>query len=67
MENATSASAVVRQVRLSDHKVEKITDLKNFASTGRYGYSLTVAPDDSPLLLRDAGTYDVYSLDWGTP
>ncbi len=63
----TSASAVVRQVRLSDHKVEKITDLKNFASTGRYGYSLTVAPDDSPLLLRDAGTYDVYSLDWGTP
>ena len=59
--------AVVLKVRLSDHKVEPIADLKNFATTGRYGYSLTVAPDDSPLLLRDAGTYDVYSLDWQEP
>ena len=62
-----TTSAGVRQVRLSDHKVEQIVDLKNFATTGHYTYSLTVAPDDSPLLLRDAGTYDVYSLDWGTP
>ncbi len=63
----TSTSAGVRQVRLSDHKVEQIVDLKNFAVTGHYTYSLTVAPDDSPLLLRDAGTYDVYSLDWQEP
>ncbi len=57
----------VLKVRLSDRKVEKIADLKNSVFTGRYGDSLAVAPDDSPLLLRDAGTYDVYSLDWGTP
>jgi Tol biopolymer transport system component len=58
---------VVLKVRLSDHKGEPIVDLKNFAVTGHYTYSLTVAPDDSPLLLRDAGTYDVYSIDWQEP
>lgn len=63
----TSTSAGVRQVRLSDHKVEQIVDLKNFATTGHYGFSMTAAPDDSPLLLRDSGTYDVYSLDWQEP
>jgi Tol biopolymer transport system component len=57
----------VLKVRLSDHKVEQIVDLKNFILTGRYGDSLALAPDDSPLLLRDAGTYDVYSLDWQEP
>ena len=29
--------------------------------------SLALAPDDSPLLLRDAGTSDVYALDWEEP
>jgi hypothetical protein len=27
---------------------------------------LTLAPDDSPLLLRNVGTQDVYALDWET-
>ncbi|MGH9513722.1 MAG: protein kinase domain-containing protein [Terriglobales bacterium] len=62
-----AAGDFVLKIRLSDHKVERIVDLKNFATTGRYGASLAVAPDDSPLLLRDAGTYDVYSLDWQSP
>jgi len=65
--DGTPNRAVVLKVRLSDRKVEQIVDLKNFAPTGHYGYSLTLAPDDSPLLLRDAGTYDVYSLDWQEP
>ncbi len=59
-------NAVVR-IRISDHKVEEVVDLKNFAATGRYGGCLTLAPDDSPLLLRDTGTQDVYSVDWETP
>ncbi|MCU1297666.1 MAG: serine/threonine protein kinase [Acidobacteriaceae bacterium] len=58
--------AVVR-IRISDHKPEKVADLNNFATAGRYGGSLALAPDDSPLLLRDSGTQDVYSLDWETP
>ena len=59
-------NAVVR-IRISDHKTEQVADLKDFATTGRYGGCLALAPDDSPLLLRDTGTQDVYSVDWESP
>jgi dipeptidyl aminopeptidase/acylaminoacyl peptidase len=58
--------AVVR-IRVSDHKTEQVADLKNVATTGRYGAYLSLTPDDSPLLLRDRGTEDVYAVDWETP
>ena len=58
--------AVVR-IRVSDHKIEQVVDLKDFVSAGKYGGALALAPDDSPLLLRDAGTQDVYSVDWQAP
>jgi eukaryotic-like serine/threonine-protein kinase len=58
--------AVIR-IRISDHKIEKVADLKGFVLTGQYGGSLALSPDDSPLLLQDAGTQDVYSLDWIEP
>jgi serine/threonine protein kinase/Tol biopolymer transport system component len=59
-------NAVVR-IRISDHKTEQVADLKDFSTTGRYGGCLTLAPDDSPLLMRDTGTQDVYSVDWENP
>jgi len=59
-------SAVVR-IRISDHKTEPVADLTNFVSAGRYGGSLALTPDDSPLLLRDTGSQDVYSVDWNEP
>jgi eukaryotic-like serine/threonine-protein kinase len=62
----TSVGDVIK-IRLSDRKIERIVDLKSIAATGRYGASLAVAPDDSLLTLRDAGTDDVYSLDWQGP
>lgn len=58
-----SKTAVVK-IRISDHKTQQVADLTNFATTGRYGGALALAPDDSPLLLRDTGTQDVYSVDW---
>ncbi len=58
--------AVVR-IRISDHKIEPVVDVKNFATTGRYGSCLTLTPDDSPVLLRDTGIQDVYSVDWKAP
>ena len=54
----------VMRVRLSDHKVERVADLKNFRQAGFFGIWLGLAPDDSPLLLRDTGTQEIYSLDW---
>ncbi len=58
--------AVVR-IRVSDHVIEQVVNVKNFASAGRYGRALALAPDDSPILLRDTGTQDVYSVDWEKP
>jgi eukaryotic-like serine/threonine-protein kinase len=54
----------VLRVRVSNRKVEKVADLKGLPITGYWGFSLALTPDDSPLLLRNIGTQDVYSLDW---
>ena len=58
--------AVVR-IRISDHKLERLLELKNIALTGHWGHWMALAPDDSPLLMRNAGTEDVYALDWEAP
>jgi eukaryotic-like serine/threonine-protein kinase len=57
----------VMRVRISDHKVERVADLKNFRQTGFFSIWLGMAPDDSPLLLRDTGTQEIYALDWQAP
>ena len=61
----TGKSRVVR-IRLSDHKIEQVADLQNFPSTGRYGTALALTLDDQPLLLREAGSQDVYSADFSS-
>lgn len=55
--------AVVR-IRIADKKVEQVVDLKDFVTVGRYGGWLALTPDDSPVLLHDTGSQDVYSVDW---
>jgi serine/threonine protein kinase len=63
----SGSSAVVR-VHIPDGRTEQVASLKSFVYTGFFGDgSLSLAPDDSPLLLRDAGTSDVYALDWQEP
>lgn len=57
-------TAIIR-VRLKDNKLERVADLKNFPHIVP-GW-LGLAPDDSPLLLRDAGSQDIYTLDWEEP
>jgi hypothetical protein len=58
----------VLKIRLSDGKAEPVGDLKNFVGTGHFSdSSLSLTPDESLLLFRDAGTSDVYALDWEEP
>jgi serine/threonine protein kinase/Tol biopolymer transport system component len=59
----TGKSTVIR-IRLADHKLEQVVELRDFPSTGRYGTALSLTPDDQPILLRDVGTQDVYSADF---
>ena len=58
----------VRRVRIDDHHVEVVASLKGIARTFRpYGQWFGLAPDDSPLILRDVGTHEIYALDWEAP
>jgi serine/threonine protein kinase/Tol biopolymer transport system component len=57
----------VLRLRISDRKVERVADMKNLPLSGFYGLWVGLAPDDSPMLLRDTGTQDIYALDWEAP
>jgi Tol biopolymer transport system component len=51
---------------LTDRHMVKIADLTDFpaARLPRLGGWFGLAPDDSPLLLRDISTHEIYALDW---
>jgi eukaryotic-like serine/threonine-protein kinase len=57
----------VLRVRISDGKLEQVSDLRDLPTTGNIGPWLGLAPDDSLLLLKDKGTQDIYALDWEQP
>ncbi len=65
-QDSTGTGALVR-LRLSDRQIEKVLDLKNFVTVGAYGGWFAPALDGSPMMLRNSGTTDVYSLDWEEP
>jgi eukaryotic-like serine/threonine-protein kinase len=56
----------VMRVNIRDKKVERVADLRNFRQAGFFSIWLGMAPDDSPLLLRNTGTQEIYALDWET-
>jgi len=43
-------------------EAEEIVDLKDFHDAGWYGAYMGLDPTDSPLLLRDIGSDDIYAL-----
>jgi Tol biopolymer transport system component len=55
------------RLRIRDRKLDRAADLKQFRQAGYFGYWLGMAPDDSPLLLRDTGAQEIYALDWEAP
>ena len=66
--NPYIAEPAVYRVRISDRKLELVTSL----SRQRLGWSIAgkwtgLAGDDSPLVLRDTGSEEIYALDWEAP
>lgn len=58
----------VLKFSIPDGKAERVADLKNFPFAGHFDdSSLSLTPDGAPLLFRDAGSSDVYALDWEEP
>jgi Tol biopolymer transport system component/DNA-binding winged helix-turn-helix (wHTH) protein len=56
------------RVRISDHKVERLFGLKGFRQYwSTFGSWTGLAPDDSPLLVRDISNQEIYALDWQAP
>ena len=55
----------VLRVRIADHKVEKVASLTGLPL--KYQSGLDLAPDDSPLVLRDTTVRELYALDWVAP
>jgi Tol biopolymer transport system component/DNA-binding winged helix-turn-helix (wHTH) protein len=59
------ASAFYR-VRVSDHKLERIVDLSDIhrPAVGSPTSWTGLGPDDSPIVLRDISSHQVYAFDW---
>jgi eukaryotic-like serine/threonine-protein kinase len=56
------------RLQVSDRKLERILSLKGFqAAGGAFGNWTGLAPDESPLFVRDASIQEIYALDWETP
>jgi dipeptidyl aminopeptidase/acylaminoacyl peptidase len=50
-----------------NNNLEKILSLKDFRPAGTFGASLSLTPDDDPLVLRDVGPPEIYALTWEAP
>jgi Tol biopolymer transport system component len=63
-----SPEAVIR-IRISDHKVERVASMKDLQGTptGFAAWWSGLAPDDSPLVLRDTSAQEIYALEWEAP
>jgi Tol biopolymer transport system component len=55
----------IYRIRIADGNLEKLVDLKRFRRGGgrSFGFWFGLAPDDSPLLLREKLEPEIYSLD----
>jgi hypothetical protein len=60
---------VFYRVQIKDHKLERVASLKEVKRPTHGGPSswTGLAPDDSPLALRDISNYEIYALDWQLP
>jgi eukaryotic-like serine/threonine-protein kinase len=65
--STASENGGVERVGIRERKVEQVASLKDFRMTGLYGVWMGLAPDDSPLLLKDTGTQDIVAMDWNAP
>jgi len=56
------------RAQVSSGKLERIFSLKGFqAAGGAFGNWSGLAPDETPLVVRDASIQEIYALDWDRP
>jgi Tol biopolymer transport system component len=52
----------VFRIRLSGGEAERVVDLKGFYLTALWGEWMDLDPEDNPLMLRDTGSQNIYTL-----
>jgi len=60
---SSGGDSTISRLRLRDRKLEQVVCLHEKSGP----FWLGLAPDDSPLITRQAGTQEVYALDWQLP
>jgi len=56
------------RVRIADHILEKVASLEGIRIAPTFGGNLAgIAPDDSPLVVRNVGNHEIYALDLELP
>ncbi len=67
-DSTSPTDPAIYRVRIGDRKLERIASLKDIRREwGSWFPWFGLAPDDSPLLLRSAGSQEIYALDWEAP
>ena len=60
--------AAVMRLRIGQKQPEKVADLRAIGrARGAFGSWFGLGPGDAPLLLRNTGTQQIYSVDWDAP
>jgi WD40 repeat protein len=55
----------IMRIRLSDRKIERVASLAGIHLAGSMaGLVFGLTPQGAPIILRDTGTEEIYSLDW---
>ena len=68
-DSTAEGEAAFYRVQIKDHKLERVArlkEVKRLTSGGPASWT-GLAPDDSPLALRDISTFEIYALDWQLP
>ncbi len=57
----------LERVAVPSGKIEQVASLKGNQMTGVYGFWGGLTPDDSPLILKDAGSHEIVTMAWHEP
>ncbi len=66
--SSLSGPADFFRIEIATRKLEEVVQANDVRrAEGEFGVWSGLAPDDSPLILRDAGIQEIYALDWQAP
>ena len=58
----------VMRIRIADKKIETVANLNDIRRVpGEFGNWFGLGPGDSPMLLRDSASQQIYAIDWDAP